>query len=347
MFENLVRDLRLALRALIQRPTVTLLSLLTLAFGIGVVTATFTVVNAVILKPLPYHEPDRLVMVWSANEEAGITVEQQRLGGRSMSPPEFRDWEESSGIFEQLIAFNSWFGTFEDDENPETFFGYQVAPGGLRMLGVEPMLGRGFVAEEEEPGGPQAIVLLYDFWQRRFQGDPAVVGTTVRLNRGPTRIVGVMPPGFVFFSRQAEVVASMPPDARLMEVPRNRRFGRVLGRLAPGLSLKEAQARADVFSAQLAQDYPESNAGWKTELVPLALDSAGPLVPAMQALLAAVLCVLAIMCANIANLMLVQASSRAKDMAVRRALGAGRWRIVRQMLAESLILAIAGAALGR
>ncbi len=347
MIESIVRDLHFSARALLKRPTVTLLSLATLVVGIGVITATFSVVNAVLLKPLPYANAERLVMVWNTNEQEGFTVEQQRAIARSMSPPEFLDWQENSDVFDQMVAFGSWFGTIEDGEAPETFFGYQASPGVFDLLGVEPLLGRGFVAEEEEPGRPAAIVLQHDFWLRRFNADPSVVGTTVRLRGwGPTRIVGVMPPDFVFFSRQIEAVASMPLEEWALDSSRASRFFRVIGRLKPDVSLKQTQAAADVFASQMAQQHPQFNTGWKPALIPMAEDAAGGLIPAVKALLGAVLCVLVIMCANIANLFLVQASSRAKEMAVRIALGASRWRIVRQMLVESLTLSMTGAVLG-
>ncbi len=331
---------------LMHRPTTTLLSLATLTFGIGVVTATFSIVNAVLLKPLPYHDPDKLVMVWNTNEREGFTADQQRALGNSMSPQEFLDWQQDSDVFDRMVAFTSWFGTIEEDENPETFFGYQASPGLFELLGVEPLLGRGFVDEEEKPGGPAAIVLQYDFWRRRFNADPSVVGSTIRLTRGPTRIAGVMPPGFVFFNRQIEAIAPMPFDERSRTRSRGSRYLRVVGRLKSGASLEQAQAQVTVFAESMAQEHSQFNTGWRPELVPMAEDAAGELMPAMKALLVAVLCVLVIMCANIANLLLVQASSRAKDMALRSALGAGRLRIIRQMLVESLMLSVTGALLG-
>ncbi len=345
-FENCIRDSRLAFRSLIQRQTSTLVSLVTLALGIGVVTAAFSVANAILLKPLPYEDPDKLVMVWNTNPNEGRTLEQQSKGARSMSVQEFVDWRDKSDVFERLAVFQSWFGFVESDENPEQFFGYRVSAGFFDLVGVQPFLGRGFVEEEQVRGGPAAIILQYDFWRKRFNSDPSVVGTTMQLRAGPTRIVGVMPPEFVFSSRQIKALFPFPFTEADLNRSRELRYLRVVGRIEPGLSSEQAQARANVFADHMAEEYPQSNAGWKPVLVPVAENSAGELMPAMKVLLGAVFCVLLIMCANIANLLLVQASSRKQDLAVRSALGASRWAIVRGMLAESLILSSAGAVLG-
>ena len=344
--EDLFRDFRFAARSLRKRPSPTLISLATLALGIGVATAAFSVANAVLLKPLPYAEPERLVMAWNTNVSEGRTLERQRIVSRSMTPAEFLDWRDRSEIFEHMVAFQSWYGMIGNDESPEQFFGYRVSEGFFDLLGVEPLLGRGFTKEEESLGGPRAIVLQHDFWRRRFNSDPSVIGTELQLRDGPVRIVGVMPRDFFFFSRQIEAVFPLAFSGSDLRLPRERRYLRVVGRLQDGLSLEQAQERTNVFATRLAQEYPEAQAGWSPELVRLAENSAGELMPAMRALLGAVFCVLLIMCANLANLLLVQASSRAQELALRSALGAGRWTIVRQMLAESLLLSAVGSTLG-
>ena len=336
--------MRYALRKWSAHPLIALLAIATIALAIGVCTAVFSIISAVMLKPLPYKEADRLVMVWNVNPAKGFTLEQQRMSGSSMSPDEFRDWQQKSGVFESMVAFASWFGSFTDDEQPEVFFGYQVSQGALDAIGTSPMLGRVFTPEEQKSGGDVALVLQHDFWRRRFNGDPAIVGKTVKLNNRLWTVAGVMPPRFVFFSRQIEALATMHLDE--LKIPRAGRFLRVMGRLKPGVPLERAQTQADAFAAALAREHPQTNAGWSPTLVPVADDAAGDLRPGLLVLAGAVACVLLIMCANVANLLLVQTTGRAKELAVRTALGASRWRIVRQLVAESVGLAVVGGVIG-
>jgi putative ABC transport system permease protein len=319
------------------------LAVATIALAIGVCTAVFSIISAVILKPLPYKDADRLVMVWNVNPAKGFTLEQQRMSGSSMSPDEFRDWQQHSDVFERMVAFGSWFGSFSD-ERPEVFFGYQVSAGALDVIGTSPMLGRAFLPAEEKSGGDVAVVLQHEFWQRRFNGDPSIVGKTIKLNNRLWTVAGIMPPRFVFFSRQIEALATMHLDE--LKIPRSGRFLRVMGRLKPGVSLEQAQAQAEVFAAGLARSHADTNAGWSPRLVPVGDDAAGDLRPGLLVLAGAVACVLLVMCANVANLLLVQATGRAKELAVRTALGASRWRIVRQLVGESIGLALIGGVIG-
>ena len=191
--------MRYALRKWSAHPLIALLAIATIALAIGVCTAVFSIISAVILKPLPYKEADRLVMVWNVNPTKGFTLEQQRMSGSSMSPDEFRDWQQKSGVFESMVAFGSWFGSFTNDEQPEVFFGYQVSQGALDVIGTSPMLGRVFSPDEQKSGGDLALVLQHDFWRRRFSGDPGIVGKTIKLNNRLWTVAGVMPPRFVFF----------------------------------------------------------------------------------------------------------------------------------------------------
>ncbi len=343
---DISQDVRYAFRALASRPAAAALSISTLALSIGVATAVFSVVNGVLLQPLPYRDAGRLVMAWGVNPEEGLAVPQQRNVARSMSVREYLDWEKDSGVFEDVVAFNSFLATLTDTDDPEGVFGYGSTPGLFQMLGVEPMLGRGFLPEEEQPGGERAYVLMHEFWQRRFRADPGVVGEEMEANGLRGRIVGVMPPGFVFFNRQVDLLLPYPIESYWLESPRNRRSWRVMGRIREGMSLTQAQAQADVFAQRLAQQYPESNAGWQVKLIPVSEESAGHLWPAMRALLGAVCFLLLIACSNVAGLLLVQASVRSKELAVRTAMGAGRWRLMRQMMIESLALGIGGCIAG-
>ena len=243
-----------------------------------------------------------------------------------------------------MVAFGSWFGSFTNDEQPEVFFGYQVSQGALDVIGTSPMLGRVFSPDEQKSGGDLALVLQHDFWRRRFSGDPGIVGKTIKLNNRLWTVAGVMPPRFVFFSRQIEALATMHLDE--MKIPRGGRFLRVMGRLKPGVPLERAQQQADAFAVSLAREHPDTNAGWSPKLVPVGDDAAGDLRPGLLVLAGAVACVLLIMCANVANLLLVQTTGRAKELAVRTALGASRWRIVRQLVGESVGLALVGGVIG-
>ena len=347
--DTLAQDLRFAFRSFRRNPGSTAAAVLTLALGLGVGTAVFSVVNALLFKPLPYEDPDRLVMVWSVNQQEGVDVERARRQGSSMSTPEFEDWKES-GIFESLVAFAGFASTIIEAGEPQGIFGYAVSPGFFEMAGIQPVLGRGFVPEEEPRGGRNnVLVITHEFWKRRYQQDPNVIGQELVLQHhrkgkdpDPFEIIGVLPQGFSFFSRRADMIKPMSEE----QTNRVWRGYKVLARLKDGLSVQQTQARAEVFSEGLASQFPESNKGWKVKLVTIAEDAAGHLEPAMFALLAAVACVLFIACSNVANLFLVQFSSRSQELSMRYALGASRMRVLRQILTESMLLSITGGLLG-
>ena len=334
---SLADSLRLFRRTLWKRPLAVIIPVVTLALAIGATVSIFSIVNAILLQSLPYSEPDRLVMVWPENEKQGLDRQQ-------MSGQEFADWRRDSDVFEHVVAFGPWLATVSGPGDAEMIHGYRISPGVFQMLGVEPHIGRGFLPEEENPGGEPVLVLRYSLWQRRFNGDPNVIGSKLLLQDRPHTIVGVMPPDFQFFNRQSEMF--MPLAADFARFGRRGRGLRIMGRLKDGLSLEEAQARAAVFAGNLARDYPDTNAGWSVRLAPLPLDAAGDVRQALLVLMTAVGFVLLIACANVASLRLVQAASRSKELALRAAIGAGRWRLMKQWLAESFVLAIAGGALG-
>ncbi len=345
MGNEIVRDLFYAWRAGRKRPAPPLLAILALTLGIGVSTAVFSIVNAVALQSLPYRDASRVVMLWSVNEKDGFDLKQQKPMGSSMSVAEFLDWQRDSGIFEHMVLFGPIQAPIGKTEDPETIFGYSVSPGLLPMLGVTPLIGSGLRPEDEKPGA-SLMLLQHEFWRRRFNADPGVVGRKIYLRSEPYTIAGVMPPEFVFFNRQVDFLATVNWKTEGAENDRPWRTKRVMARLKPGLTLQESQRRADAFSARMAAEHPKTNRNWHVLVIPCAEDAAGELRPGMLALLGAVVCVILITCANVANLLLVQASARGKELAVRSALGAGRWRLVRQLTTESMARALVGGALG-
>jgi len=339
----IVRDLRQAARTLANRPGLTASAVATIALAIGVGTSIFSIVNSILIQPLPYKDPEQLVMVWNLNERTGYGYEQTRSQGYSMSPAEFLDWQDAE-IFESMTLFWATLRTVTDDQDPEMVHGYALSPGGFRMLGVEPMLGRLPTLEEQRAEAP-VVVLRHNLWKRRFHEDPSVIGQALEMDGVRYEIVGVMPPEFVFFNRQSEFLAPLSFGDGFWEERRGRLF-RVMARLKPGMPLREAQARATRFSEQMEQQFPDANQGWRVRLYPLAEETAGELRGPLTALFGAAVFVLLIMCANLANLLLVHAASRSRELAVRAALGAGRGRLARLMMSESLLLAAVGGAGG-
>jgi predicted permease len=334
---ELAQDARVALRGLRRSPGFTVVALLTLALTIGANAAIFSVVRSVLLRPLPYPDAHQLVQLWTDHRRLG------RADPEWFSPPEFLEWRRSNTTFAAMAGYSGWGPDLSGaGGDPEAVSGVAVDWNMPAVPGVAPALGRVFVESDDDPNGERVVLLSDAFWRRRFGADPAILNTPITLNGEPWTVVGVLPPGF-----QAPFQADVWRAARR---PAGCQWGcvvlRVIGRLRPDVTLAQAQADAGRIAARLAAEHPESNRDVGAWLVPLQQQIVGPTRDPLIALSAAVGLVLLIGCVNLANLLLVRSASRARELSVRAALGAGRGRLLRQLLTESAVLAIAGGSLG-
>jgi putative ABC transport system permease protein len=337
--DSLLQDLRFSLRALRKSPAFTAIAVLCLALGIGVNSTIFSVVNAALLRPFPFSDPDRLIFIKATHAGDGEDDEE-------LSYKNFVDVKQRATAFSDVGAF-MWgrSTTFSDGTEPERVNGSAITWNLFPMLGVKPMLGRLFREDEDRPGAPGVVILGHELWQRRYAGDRSVLGRTITINAAPHTVIGIMPPRFAFPERQ-EAWTPLAPVAHAD--PRNSHGSyAVKARLKPGVTFERAQAELAALGRALETEYPSDNRGWGLRAMTLAEEMIGPQTEAIiLTMLGAVSFVLLIACANVANLMLARATSRQREVAVRSALGAGRARIVRQLLTESLLVSIAAGAFG-
>ncbi|PYJ79364.1 MAG: hypothetical protein DME22_25560, partial [Verrucomicrobia bacterium] len=341
-----MNDLKFAFRQLLKNPGFTAVAMLTLALGIGANTAIFSLINGVLLKPLPYPEPERLVTLWESSPQRGI--EQERVSG-----PNYLDWRAQNSVFSEMAVSPGWQGSEEFNlvlrDTTAKVPGTYTSASLFNTLGTKPLLGRTFLAEEDRKGGNRVAVLGHGVWQRHFGGDSNVIGRTLTVDtygRREYTIVGVMPPGFGVPGR-CELWLPLGWLGVTLDERRSAHWHNVIARLKPGVTLAQARSELTGIQVRIKQAYPGETIGSEVAVVPLLHQALGRnMRTALWVLWGVVAGVLLIACANVANLMLARAASRQKEIALRIALGAGRWRVMRQLLIESVVLAVIGGSLG-
>jgi putative ABC transport system permease protein len=337
--DTLLQDLRYGIRSLLKNPGFTLVAVLALALGVGANTAIFSVVNRLLLSPLPFKDPDRLVMVWEKN----FPRNRER---NVVSPANFLDWNRQNQVFEHMAALAESPVNLTNAGEPEEFQAQFVTASFFPLLGVQPAYGRAFTDSEDVPNAGRVVIISHRLWQSRFGADLQILGKTITLSGRNPIVVGIMPPGFHFLNNKIDFWVPMALNTGTDYREVSGRYLRSVARLKPGVTLSQARAEMDVIAGRLEQSYRDFNAGWGANVFPLQEEVVGDIRPALLVLLGAVGFVLLIACANVANLLLARAATRQKELALRTALGASRGRLIRQLLNESLLLGVIGGTAG-
>lgn len=346
VIETLFQDVRYALRMLRKSPSFAAVAILTLALGIGANTAIFSVLDSVLLRPLPYKDPAGLVMVWENNS-------QHPNPHNTVSPPDFLDWQSRNSSFAEMAALFDERDNLTGNGLPQEVIVQDVSANFFSVLGVNPILGPGFRAENGQAGHDKVVILSYGFWKERFAGDSGIIGKTLVLDGHPQTVVGVAPPDFTWFIKDGSFTGAKPQMWSPFVFPASfsdrkgiGRFLSVVARLKPGVTVAQAQSQMSTIAARIAEEYPDFNGYWGANVVPVRDQISGELRPALLILFGAVAFVLLIACANVSSLLLARASAREREIAVRTAMGASPWRIASQLLTESAVLALIGGAIG-
>jgi putative ABC transport system permease protein len=340
---NILQDIRYALRMLLKRPGFAGIVVLTLALGIGANTTIFSAIDAVLLNPLPYKDPERLMVVWETNKQLGPELWDRN----EVTIGNFRDWRSRNQVFEQLGSLFYTDMILTGAGEPERIKSCVVTTNFFQALGVQPLLGRSFLPEAETPGSPFTVIISHQLWQRLFNSDTSVINKSLTLNGHTVALIGVMPPAFELqFPTRVHVDMWVPMIIGEGDLDRSNSFLYALGRLKKGVSREQAQSEMDLIASQLQQQYPETNAERGVRVVPLHKQVVGKVESYLYMLFAAVGFLLLIACANVAGLVLVRVTARHREVAIRMAVGASRWRLVRQLLTESVILSVLSGLLG-
>ena len=336
--ETILKDVRYGLRMLLRSPGFTAVALLAITLGIGANTTTFSALDSTLFHPFSFPNQDRLLMLWETNPELGFVR-------GSVAPANFNDWREQNQSFDQVVAINNRYFDLTDSDQPERFLGYRVSQSFFDVLGVQALYGRTFAPDEGEPGKQNVVVLKHNLWQQRFGADPNIINQTIRLNGESFTVIGVMPEDFNYPFNGGEMWAPLvfePKEA----TDRGSHYLQVMGLLKPGVSLEQARSDLNAIAARDARQFPDTNAGRSVNAISITQDATRGSRMYAPVMLASVGFVLLIACANVANLLLVRGASRQKEIAIRLAMGASRWRLIRQLLTESVLLSLAGGFFG-